>query len=1364
MNSNRNRHRPHSVQRSVARTLQAESLESRHLLTAVADLDGDGDLDAYFRSAWFENIDGEGNFFGHTFSDQQFAVTIAADMDNDGDLDLVTSEPRWYENTGGRGLFSVAHDFPDTALTGSNVKAIDLGHDGDLDIVVFTGETVSLYKNVDGRGTMNFAESASFLGLQDADDIDGDGDLDFVVLRDDPEVINRAILFRGDGNGGYVEEEVAHGYVSEIPDFERDTSLQQVQILPIDGDDFPDIVVSSFSYPLSSISWRKNHNGRIIDGGFVGGTSYGRIWMADVDQDGDLDCVETSSMSGSITWQISDGNGKFTSSEDSFFALPLDGFENSIIADVNSDGEWDLIPGQFNDGAPSWLDGATRAYHLNVVPALGVLEPGDANKDYFFDASDLVQVAKHGFPLEDAIWESGDWNGDLEGTPDQPAQGDGRFNAADLDAAFATGLYLTGAYDDQATVPDTEVEAMRLGVANSDLVLSYSMATGELNIVNNGTPLTAFQLVSTSGLFDETEASDFDGRFDVRSNNSLFKLDFGGFANVQLGAVLPQNLDWGTLQRDLKIDGARLGGGGLGRVRLTCSDCRLNIDVFQQALRNDEWDLELDYTRDGIFDQDDLRFFVHEIIRSSVGDSNLDGVFDSADLVAVFSSAEYEDNIAGNSTWAEGDWNGDGDFDTSDLVWAFQVGVYADRLPEPLAETGTVAFTEHNIHIAPSSAPPEVVEGDFDGDGDLDLLGVSFGIDQVVWYENIREGLLSSPKTIANIVGGIDSSVVTDLDQDGDVDIVVALGGFNASSIVWYENLDGKATFSEAHVISDDRGGITMDVADLDNDGDLDIVAGHFPRTVNVYINAGQETFQHSATIDDDREAAKVLLRDLNADGYVDVLIQRYDKTYWLRNDRNGGFTEAETLNRNFSRIDIGDIDADGDLDLIGSELQTGQIVVHRNDGQGTFDAGSVVAQHERALTTLLVDFDNDDDLDVVVTGFTVTSFFENQNGAGDFKPFGTPLDYPAQLRTTAFDVDNDGDQDLYLGAIVKNDGTGGFSVFDDFAFPYAGRVNAVFAGDIDGDSDVDVVAGSVDSNFLLHQNLYGEAMFAWPVPINDDLPNSRSFGMADIDGDGDLDLVSSSRNNNTLVWHENENGEGLFGSPRIIGDDAESITWVKAGDLDGDGDIDIAATIGNKLVWYENNNGLGRYGTIRVVDDHGTEFGEVADLDGDGDMDIIAGSVWYENQGGGNFDPPSQIDQSSVESIIALDVNGDQALDLVYGGSVLRLKLNDGNGNFADPIAIGQLNGKLSSLFAADMDNDGDLDLLTSELSGNTIAWHENIDGLNFEIHVISDHAVTAESVFAADLDGDGDMDVLSGSRDDKRVAWYENSLIDGD
>jgi hypothetical protein len=61
-----------------------------------------------------------------------------------------------------------------------------------------------------------------------------------------------------------------------------------------------------------------------------------------------------------------------------------------------------------------------------------------------------------------------------------------------------------------------------------------------------------------------------------------------------------------------------------------------------------------------------------------LGDSNHDGLFNSSDLVAVFTAGEYEDGVPGNSTWEEGDWNRDGDFDSSDFTTAFAAGGYEE--------------------------------------------------------------------------------------------------------------------------------------------------------------------------------------------------------------------------------------------------------------------------------------------------------------------------------------------------------------------------------------------------------------------------------------------------------------------------------------------------------------------------------------------------------------------------------------------------------------------------------------------------------------------------------------------------------------
>jgi len=78
-------------------------------------------------------------------------------------------------------------------------------------------------------------------------------------------------------------------------------------------------------------------------------------------------------------------------------------------------------------------------------------------------------------------------------------------------------------------------------------------------------------------------------------------------------------------------------------------------------------------------------------------------------------------------------------------------------------------------------------------------------------------------------------------------------------------------------------------------------------------------------------------------------------------------------------------------------------------------------------------------------------------------------------------------------------------------------------------------------------------------------------------------------------------------------------------------------------------------------------------------------------------------------------------------------------------------------SVFACDIDGDGDMDVLSASAGDDKIAWYENDGSQNFTIHNITTSADTAMSVFACDVDGDGDMDVLSASWNDDKITWYE-------
>lgn len=114
-----------------------------------------------------------------------------------------------------------------------------------------------------------------------------------------------------------------------------------------------------------------------------------------------------------------------------------------------------------------------------------------------------------------------------------------------------------------------------------------------------------------------------------------------------------------------------------------------DIDLLSAAIRTGG-DASFDLDGSGTVDSGDRDFWVKTLKLTYIGDSDLNGEFNSGDFVVVFTAGEYEDGIAGNSTWATGDWNGDTEFDSSDFVVAFTDGGYevgprveAAAVPEP---------------------------------------------------------------------------------------------------------------------------------------------------------------------------------------------------------------------------------------------------------------------------------------------------------------------------------------------------------------------------------------------------------------------------------------------------------------------------------------------------------------------------------------------------------------------------------------------------------------------------------------------------------------------------------------------------------
>jgi hypothetical protein len=133
-----------------------------------------------------------------------------------------------------------------------------------------------------------------------------------------------------------------------------------------------------------------------------------------------------------------------------------------------------------------------------------------------------------------------------------------------------------------------------------------------------------------------------------------------------------------------------------------------DINFLMAGIRSD--DEAFDLNGDGHLDSSDIVFFVEAVVRTEIGDANLDGLFNSTDLILVMAAGQYEDNLAGNSTWAEGDWDGDGDFGSGDVVLAFQRGGYVAAVRPMAAAAVDAAVAGLDLQLAAAARVASLIE------------------------------------------------------------------------------------------------------------------------------------------------------------------------------------------------------------------------------------------------------------------------------------------------------------------------------------------------------------------------------------------------------------------------------------------------------------------------------------------------------------------------------------------------------------------------------------------------------------------------------------------------------------------------------
>ena len=427
-------------------------------------------------------------------------------------------------------------------------------------------------------------------------------------------------------------------------------------------------------------------------------------------------------------------------------------------------------------------------------------------------------------------------------------------------------------------------------------------------------------------------------------------------------------------------------------------------------------------------------------------------------------------------------------------------------------------FGPQQIVTSTATDVMDAFPADMDGDGDIDILATKpgnpfFGGGAAVLYRNNGNGSFTELTPFTNGPTTLVSNIVaSDLDNDGDLDVVLGSSGTRSGGVRVYRN-NGSLRFTRT--FDNENAPYLWDIhlGDVNKDNRPDIIfglGGSFDQ-IGIYLNSGN-MFNWGGLIaaktgtSTGDEPRNIHLADIDGDGDQDVISANYLSNQISYYPNGGGVSVVRLTSSSQTRgprnVRTGDINGDGRLDLISVSVLDGKVAWYNGTGNGRFGSQKIIHTYSTRST-----------------------------GGG---PDGSDALGPRGLDVA--DFDGDGDLDVFstseVGSTVclhENLGGGSFGQAE-IITNRANGVNLVTTIDMDGDGDLDVVSSSPgDNKIAWYETLGGGAKDSDGDGVNDDddaFPDDPSE-TADSDKDGVGDNADAFPNDPTEVADCDNDGVG---------------------------------------------------------------------------------------------------------------------------------------------------------------------------------------------------------------------------------------------